>query len=129
MDCCDVMVTVRVTTAERVLLRRLARQLGDDVSAVVADGLVDVLPMLLCERGARQMAEVLVRPAPVAVTVWLPGELADLLGPVGEWVGASPCAVLGAAVRLWLGQGWLRAGSGLRVMRAGRRRAAVPAAA
>ncbi|MER7706619.1 hypothetical protein ABTX81_27450 [Kitasatospora sp. NPDC097605] len=40
------MLTVRITAAERALLRELARGHGTDVSDVVVDGLLDVIPCL-----------------------------------------------------------------------------------
>ncbi|MFB6888509.1 hypothetical protein ACFCX4_04235 [Kitasatospora sp. NPDC056327] len=46
MDCEEVMLTVRITAAERALLRELARGHGTDVSDVVVDGLLDVVPRL-----------------------------------------------------------------------------------
>lgn len=107
----EVMLTVRITAAERALLRRLAQGHRSDVSEVVADGLLDVLPILHCTPDAHRLLAALHRPAPCAQTVWLPADLADLLAPAstriaqttGVRIGSS-CVMLGAAVRLWLGQ-------------------------
>lgn len=134
MECDEVMLTVKVTTAERTLLRRLAHGHRSDVSEVVADGLLDVLPTLLSSVGASRLWTVLVPPAPCALTVWLPTELADLLIPAsaritqlgGVRLGSS-WAVLGAAVRLWLGQDPQRLAAGLRVIHQGRPTALVAA--
>lgn len=46
MECDEVMLTVRITAAERMLLRRLAQGHRSDVSEVVADGLLDIIPTL-----------------------------------------------------------------------------------
>ncbi|WP_354637543.1 hypothetical protein [Kitasatospora camelliae] len=124
----EVMLTVRVTAAERTLLRRLAQEHGGDLSTVVTDGLMDGLPALLCTADARPLTAALARPAPCALTVWLPTELADLLGPaadrIAELTGVRPgsCSgMLGAAVRVWLRQEPQRLAAGLRTLRQGRR--------
>ncbi|MEV8098504.1 hypothetical protein [Kitasatospora sp. NPDC085879] len=111
MESDEVMLTVRITAAERALLRRLAQGHRSDVSEVVADGLLDILPTLHCAQDAYRLVAALRAPAPCAQTVWLPTDLADLLGPaagrIAQTTGVSlgsSCVVLGAAVRLWLGQ-------------------------
>ncbi|MET9403329.1 hypothetical protein [Kitasatospora sp. NPDC002965] len=163
MDCEEVMLTVRITAAERALLRALARGHGTDVSDVVVDGLLDVIPSLHARSVPRSLPglpvapvrpglpvppvspglpganaragatasrsstalpvlpglpgeaavpgllRLLSRPAPCAVTLWLPGPVADLLPLVGERVTlvsglrVGPASgALGAALRLWL---------------------------
>ncbi|MFF8770547.1 hypothetical protein [Kitasatospora sp. NPDC015120] len=136
MDCEEVMLTVRITAAERALLRELARGHGTDVSDVVVDGLLDaipglhVLPVLPAgavlpagrvlpleagpagapgQPGLSQLLRVLARPAPCAVTLWLPAPVADLLPLVGERIAAvsglrvgTASAALAAALRFWL---------------------------
>ncbi|GJF29824.1 hypothetical protein KNE206_25240 [Kitasatospora sp. NE20-6] len=111
MESDEVMLTVRITAGERALLRRLAQGHRSDVSEVVADGLLDVLPTLHCTPDAHRLLAALTRPAPCAQTVWLPADLADLLAPastrIAQTTGVridSSCMMLGAAVRLWLGQ-------------------------
>ncbi|MFE1316137.1 hypothetical protein [Kitasatospora phosalacinea] len=143
MESDEVMLAVRLTTAERTLLRWLARGHRGDVSEVVADALLDVLPALLTlpdlpalpardARDAPPSAEQPGRAAPCAVTVWLPPELADLLpalaarlasGPQpsaapGPAAAPSPCAALGTALRLWLRQDPAHLAAGLRAMHA-----------
>ncbi|MFE2412693.1 hypothetical protein ACFXDE_30560 [Kitasatospora sp. NPDC059408] len=111
MDCDDeVMVTVRISAAERALLRSLARDRGGDVSDVAVDGLLDVIPALDGDAAARRLRRVLARPAPCAVTLWLPAPVGDLLPLLGERISrtggpaAGPAsAALSAALRLWLG--------------------------
>ncbi|MFB7945550.1 hypothetical protein ACFC6L_11560 [Kitasatospora phosalacinea] len=143
MESDEVMLAVRLTTAERTLLRWLARGHRGDVSEVVADALLDVLPALLAGN-APPPAEQPGRAAPCAVTVWLPPELADLLpalatrlapgprpsatpGPPtapdpsaapGPPTAPGPCAALGTALRLWLRQDPARLAAGLRAMHA-----------
>ncbi|GLW57089.1 hypothetical protein [Kitasatospora phosalacinea] len=123
MESDEVMLAVRLTTAERTLLRWLARGHRGDVSEVVADALLDVLPALLA-RDAPPSAEQPGRAAPCAVTVWLPPELADLLPALaarlapGLPAAPSPCAALGTALRLWLRQDPARLAAGLRAMHA-----------
>ncbi|WP_033222053.1 hypothetical protein [Kitasatospora phosalacinea] len=125
MESDEVMLAVRLTTAERTLLRRLAHGHRGDVSEVVADALLDVLPALLA-RDASRLAEQLGPFAPCAVTVWLPPDLADLLPALaGRLASAprpsatpSPCAALGTALRLWLRQDPARLAAGLRAMHA-----------
>ncbi|MGX4738011.1 hypothetical protein [Kitasatospora griseola] len=124
-------MTVRITAAERALLRRLAQGHHSDVSEVVADGLLDVLldvlPTLHCPADAHRLLAALATPAPCALTVWLPTELADLLTiatariahSTGVRLGSS-CIMLGAAVRLWLAQDPQRLAANLITMHAGR---------
>ncbi|MCP2309685.1 MULTISPECIES: hypothetical protein [Kitasatospora] len=121
------MLTVRITAAERALLRRLAQGHHSDVSEVVADGLLDVLPSLHCVADAHRLLGALTVPAPCALTVWLPAALADLLvlasARVAQSTGVSlgsSCIVLGAAVRLWLAQDPQRLAANLSTMHAGR---------
>ncbi|MFE7558870.1 hypothetical protein [Kitasatospora sp. NPDC057500] len=124
MDCEEVMLTVRITAAERALLRELARGHGTDVSDVVVDGLLDVIPGLHVlparstgaalaaipgDAGVVQLLRVLARPAPCAMTLWLPAAVADLLPLVGERIAAvsglrvgPASAALAAALRFWL---------------------------
>ncbi|MGW2250829.1 hypothetical protein ACWCXH_11570 [Kitasatospora sp. NPDC001660] len=110
MDCDDeVMLTVRISAAERALLRSLARGRGGDVSDVAVDGLLDVIPTLDGDAAALWLRRVLARPAPCAVTLWLPAPVADLLPLLGERISrtggpaAGPAsAALSAALRLWL---------------------------
>ncbi|MGW4382621.1 hypothetical protein [Kitasatospora sp. NPDC004531] len=127
MECDEVIMTVRITAAERALLRRLAQGHHSDVSEVVADGLLDVLPTLHCPADAHRLLAALATPAPCALTVWLPTELADLLtiaaARVAQSTGVrlgSSCVMLGAAVRLWLAQDPLRLAANLTTMHAGR---------
>ncbi|MFD9128948.1 hypothetical protein [Kitasatospora sp. NPDC059571] len=130
----EVMLTVRITAAERALLRRLAQGHRSDVSEVVADGLLDVLPTLHCTPDAHRLVAALTTPAPCAQLVWLPGELADLLEPatarIAQTTGVrlgSSCVMLGAAVRLWLGQDPQLLADHLSTMHAGRPAALVAA--
>ncbi|MER7755585.1 hypothetical protein [Kitasatospora sp. NPDC097643] len=109
MDCDEVMLTVRITAAERALLRELARGHGGDVSDVAVDGLLDVIPALHDAATALRLQRVLARPAPCALTVWLPAPVADLLPLLGERIARTggpstgPASVaLSAALRLWL---------------------------
>ncbi|MGW4379410.1 hypothetical protein [Kitasatospora sp. NPDC004531] len=125
MESDEVMLAVRLTTADRTLLRRLAHGHRGDVSEVVADALLDVLPSVLTG-GTPQLADELRRFAPCAVTVWLPPELAELLPALVDRMTelsgvrpGSPCAALGAAVRLWLRQDPARLMAGLRVLHGG----------
>jgi len=134
MECDEVMLTVRITAAERALLRSLAQGHHSDVSEVVADGLLDVLPTLHCTADAYRLLAALTRPAPCALTVWLPAALADLLVPAAARVAqstgvtlGSSCVVLGAAVRLWLEQDPQRLAANLTAMHAGRPAALVAA--
>lgn len=127
MECDEVMLTVRITAAERALLRRLAQGHHSDVSEVVADGLLDVLPTLQSQADAHRLLAAVAVPAPCAQTVWLPAALADLLVPAAARVTqvtgvrlGSSCAMLGAAVRLWLGQDPQRLAANLSVMHEGR---------
>ncbi|MQS17745.1 hypothetical protein F7Q99_37550 [Streptomyces kaniharaensis] len=110
MDCDDeVMLTVRISAAERALLRTLARGHGGDVSDVAVDGLLDVIPALYGEAATLRLRRVLARPAPCAVTLWLPAPVADLLPLLGAQVSGAggpatgpASAALSAALRLWL---------------------------
>ncbi|MEV4614076.1 hypothetical protein AB0K43_16000 [Kitasatospora sp. NPDC049258] len=138
MESDEVMLTVRITAAERALLRRLAQGHRSDVSEVVADGLLDVLPTLHCSADAHRLLAALTDPAPCAQTVWLPAALADLLVPAAAriaqvtgsplcaaappaWrLGGAPSTMLGAAVRLWLTQDPQRLAANLSVMHEGR---------
>ncbi|KDN87428.1 hypothetical protein [Kitasatospora cheerisanensis] len=122
MESDEVMLAVRLTTADRTLLRRLAHGHRGDVSEVVADALLDVLPFLLTG-GTPQLADELRRFAPCAVTVWLPPELAELLPALADRMAelsgvrpGSPCEALGTAVRLWLRQDPARLAAGLRTL-------------
>ncbi|MFD0350878.1 hypothetical protein ACFQ0M_42335 [Kitasatospora aburaviensis] len=108
MDCEDVMLTVRITAAERALLRA-ARGHGGDVSEVAVDGLLDVIPALTGDTDALRLVRVLARPAPCAVTFWLPASVVELLPLVGDHVArlsgvqVGPASgALSAALRLWL---------------------------
>ncbi|MBV6696314.1 hypothetical protein [Kitasatospora aureofaciens] len=134
MECDEVMLTVRITAAERTLLRRLAQGHRSDVSEVVADGLLDIIPTLSSPSDAYRLLGALATPAPCALTVWLPTPLADLLVPgaariaqVTEVRIESASAMLGAALRLWLAQDPVRLAANLSVMHAGRRSALVAA--
>ncbi|MEU3498399.1 hypothetical protein ABZ747_33515 [Kitasatospora cineracea] len=89
MESDEVMLTVRLTTAERTLLRRLAHGHRGDVSEVVADALLDVLPTLLAQNAPRP-TEQPTRFAPCAVTVWLPPELAELLPALAAHLAQPP---------------------------------------
>ncbi|GAA2129663.1 hypothetical protein GCM10009760_01150 [Kitasatospora kazusensis] len=127
MECDEVMLTVRITAGERALLRRLAQGHRSDVSEVVADGLLDVLPTLQSTADAYRLLATLSPPAPCAQTVWLPSALADLLvlaaARVAQATGVrlgSASAILGAAVRLWLTQDPQRLAANLQVMHEGR---------
>ncbi|MFF1903687.1 hypothetical protein [Kitasatospora sp. NPDC058218] len=109
MDCEEVMLTVRISAAERALLRELARGHGSDVSEVAVDGLLDVIPALHGDAGVLGLLRVLARPAPCAVTLWLPVPVADLLPLLGERVTraaglrvAPASTALAAGLRLWL---------------------------
>ncbi|MFJ2186949.1 MULTISPECIES: hypothetical protein [unclassified Kitasatospora] len=109
MDCDDVMLTVRITAAERALLRDLARGHGGDVSEVVVDGLLEVIPALHDDASALPLRRVLARPGPCALTLWLPAPVADLLPLLGERIARTggpstgpASAALSAALRLWL---------------------------
>ncbi|MFG2822651.1 hypothetical protein ACGFX4_24850 [Kitasatospora sp. NPDC048365] len=128
------MLTVRITAAERTLLRHLAQGHHSDVSEVVADGLLDVLPALHCPADAHRLLAAVAVPAPCALTVWLPAALADLLvlatARVAQSTGVrlgSSCAMLGAALRLWLAQDPQRLAANLSTMHAGRPAALVAA--
>ncbi|MER5641374.1 hypothetical protein ABT095_31080 [Kitasatospora sp. NPDC002227] len=128
MECDEVMLTVRITAGERALLRRLAQGHRSDVSEVVADGLLDVLPMVAATTAdAYRFLAALTPPAPCAQTVWLPTALSDLLvlaaARVAQATGVrlgSASAVLGAAVRLWLSQDPQRLAANLHTMHEGR---------
>lgn len=109
MDCDEVMLTVRITAAERALLRELARGHGGDVSDVAVDGLLEVIPALHDDACVLPLLRVLAGPAPFALTLWLPAPVADLLPLLGERLvrtggpAAGPAsAALSAALRLWL---------------------------
>ncbi|BAJ26624.1 MULTISPECIES: hypothetical protein [Kitasatospora] len=138
METDEVMLAVRLTTAERTLLRRLARGHRGDVSEVVADALLDVLPMLLTPPGREDQfpwhtSKFTAPPspfAPCAVTVWLPPELAELLpalaarlagraAATGSPAPLTPCAALGTALRLWLRQDPERLAAGLHALHCG----------
>ncbi|MFJ3788919.1 hypothetical protein [Kitasatospora sp. NPDC090091] len=125
MDCEDVMLTVRITAAERALLRALARSHGSDVSEVAVDGLLDVIPALTGDTHALRLVRVLARPAPCAVTFWLPAPMADLLPLVGDHVTrlsgvrVGPASgALSAALRLWLAGDPARLAASLTTMHA-----------
>ncbi|MFI6153227.1 hypothetical protein ACIBCA_11075 [Kitasatospora sp. NPDC051170] len=127
MECDEVMLTVRITAREQLLLRRLAQGHRSDVSEVVADGLLDVIPTLSSPQDAYRLLGALASPAPCALTVWLPAPLADLLVPgatrIAQITGLrieSASAMLGAALRLWLAQDPVRLATNLSVMHAGR---------
>ncbi|WP_035800720.1 hypothetical protein [Kitasatospora mediocidica] len=127
MDSEEVMLTVRITVGERSLLRQLAQGHRSDLSEVVADGLLDVLPTLQGTARAYGLLAALAEPAPCALTVWLPAPLADLLVPAASQVAlatgvrlGSGSAMLGAALRLWLSQDPELLAGNLRVMHAGR---------
>ncbi|MGW2252277.1 hypothetical protein ACWCXH_19035 [Kitasatospora sp. NPDC001660] len=134
MECDEVMLTVRITAAERTLLRRLAQGHRSDVSEVVADGLLDIIPTISSPSDAYRLLGALAAPAPCALTVWLPTALADLLVPgaarLAQVTGIrveSASAMLGAALRLWLAQDPVRLAANLSVMHAGRPSALVAA--
>ncbi len=134
MECDEVMLTVRITAAERMLLRRLAQGHRSDVSEVVSDALLDIIPTLSAPGDAYRLLEALAMPAPCALTVWLPTPLADLLVPGAARIAQitdvrveSASAALGAALRLWLAQDPARLATNLSVMHAGRPAALVAA--
>ncbi|MCX4748361.1 hypothetical protein OG455_23065 [Kitasatospora sp. NBC_01287] len=134
MESEELMLTVRITVAERALLRRLAQGHRSDLSEVVADGLLDVLPTLQGTARAYRLLAALADPAPCALTVWLPTPLADLLVPAADQVAlatgvrlGSGCAMLGAALRLWLAQDPQLLAEHLDLMHAGRSSALVAA--
>ncbi|MFE4515292.1 hypothetical protein ACFRMQ_14015 [Kitasatospora sp. NPDC056783] len=127
MECDEVMLTVRITAAERMLLRRLAQGHRSDVSEVVSDALLDIIPTLSAPGDAYRLLGALAVPAPCALTVWLPTPLADLLVPGAARIAQitdvrieSASAALGAALRLWLAQDEVRLATNLSVMHAGR---------
>ncbi|MFE6051223.1 hypothetical protein ACFQ6N_10730 [Kitasatospora sp. NPDC056446] len=129
------MLTVRITAAERMLLRRLAQGHRSDVSEVVADALLDIIPTLSAPGDAYRLLGAFATPAPCALTVWLPTALADLLVPgaariaqITEVRVESASAALGAALRLWLAQDPVRLATNLSVMHAGRPASALVAA-
>ncbi|MFC5663508.1 hypothetical protein ACFP3U_11010 [Kitasatospora misakiensis] len=135
MECDEVMLTVRITAAEHLLLRRLAQGHRSDVSEVVADGLLDVIPTFASPADAHRLLAALAAPAPCALTVWLPTPLADLLVPGAARIAqvthvriGSASAMLGAALRLWLAQDPGRLAENLSVMHAGRPSSALVAA-
>ncbi|MET8541770.1 hypothetical protein ACIQI7_23350 [Kitasatospora sp. NPDC092039] len=128
------MLTVRITAAERMLLRRLAQGHRSDVSEVVSDALLDIIPTLSAPGDAYRLLGALAVPAPCALTVWLPTPLADLLVPGAARIAQitdvrieSASAALGAALRLWLAQDPVRLATNLSVMHAGRPAALVAA--
>ncbi|MFD4654644.1 hypothetical protein ACFWP2_03325 [Kitasatospora sp. NPDC058444] len=128
------MLTVRITAAERMLLRRLAQGHRSDVSEVVSDALLDIIPTLSAPGDAYRLLGALAMPAPCALTVWLPTPLADLLVPGAARIAQitdvrveSASAALGAALRLWLAQDPVRLATNLSVMHAGRPAALVAA--
>ncbi|MGW2373644.1 MULTISPECIES: hypothetical protein [Kitasatospora] len=128
------MLTVRITAAEQLLLRRLAQGHRSDVSEVVADALLDIIPTLSAPGDAYRLLSALATPAPCALTVWLPTALADLLVPGAARIAQitdvrieSASAALGAALRLWLAQDPARLATNLSVMHAGRPAALVAA--
>lgn len=134
MECDEVMLTVRITAAERMLLRRLAQGHRSDVSEVVSDALLDIIPTLSAPGDAYRLLGALAVPAPCALTVWLPTPLADLLVPGAARIAQitdvrveSASAALGAALRLWLAQDPARLATNLSVMHAGRPAALVAA--
>ncbi|MFD8319910.1 hypothetical protein [Kitasatospora purpeofusca] len=165
MDCEEVMLTVRIASAERALLRELARGHGADMSDVAADGLIDVVPSLhvlpafpvrpeaavlpvgpgagagaglgaasgagpgagsasgAADAGVLRLLRVLARPAPCALTLWLPAPVADLLPLVGERITAvtglrigPASAALSAALRYWLAGDPQQLAAGLAVL-------------
>ena len=127
MECDEVMLTVRITAAEQLLLRRLAQGHRSDVSEVVADALLDIIPTLSAPGDAYRLLSALATPAPCALTVWLPTALADLRVPGAARIAQitdvrieSASAALGAALRLWLAQDPVRLAANLSVMHAGR---------
>lgn len=127
MECDEVMLTVRITAAERMLLRRLAQGHRSDVSEVVADALLDIIPTLSAPGDAYRLLSAIATPAPCALTVWLPTALADLLVPGAARIAQltdvrveSASGALGAALRLWLAQDPVRLAANLSVMHAGR---------
>ncbi|GAA1969979.1 hypothetical protein [Kitasatospora viridis] len=135
MDSEEIMLKVRITVAERALLRRLAQGHRSDLSEVVADGLLDILPTLHGPARSYLLLAALAEPAPCALTVWLPGPLADLLVPAAATVAGatgvrlgSGSAMLGAALRLWLDQDPQLLAAHLDLMHAGRSSAALVAA-
>ncbi|MCX4686197.1 hypothetical protein OG401_18105 [Kitasatospora purpeofusca] len=135
MECDEVMLTVRITAAEQLLLRRLAQGHRSDVSEVVADGLLDIIPTFVSPGDAHRLLGALAAPAPCALTVWLPTPLADLLVPGAARIAqvtqvriGSASAMLGAALRLWLAQDPGRLAENLSVMHAGRPASALVAA-
>lgn len=135
MECDEVMLTVRIAAAEQLLLRRLAQGHRSDVSEVVADALLDIIPTLSAPGDAYRLLSAIATPAPCALTVWLPTALADLLVPGAARIAQitdvrieSASAALGAALRLWLAQDPVRLAANLSVMHAGRRPAALVAA-
>ncbi|GAA1221145.1 hypothetical protein GCM10009665_09120 [Kitasatospora nipponensis] len=134
MDSDEIMLTVRITVAERSLLRHLAQGHRSDLSEVVADGLIDVLPTLYGPARVHRLLAALAVPAPCALTVWLPAPLADLLVPAAAQVAlatgvrlGSGSAMLGAALRLWLDQDPGQLAANLSLMHAGRPSALVAA--
>ncbi|MFI9269383.1 hypothetical protein ACIGXM_01465 [Kitasatospora sp. NPDC052896] len=127
MDSEEIMLKIRITVAERERLRWLAQGHRHDLSEVVADGLLDVLPTLQGTARAYGLLAALAEPAPCALTVWLPAPLADLLVPAAAQVAlatgvrlGSGSAMLGAALRLWLDQDPQRLARNLSVMHAAR---------
>ncbi|AUY48019.1 hypothetical protein C2142_02460 [Streptomyces sp. CB01881] len=119
------MLTVRITAAERALLRELARGHGSDVSEVAADGLLDVIPALHDDTAALRLLRVLARPTACAVMLWLPAPVADLLPLLGDRIalagGLRTCpasAALAAALRLWLAGDPARLAASLATMHA-----------
>ncbi|ROR46060.1 hypothetical protein [Kitasatospora cineracea] len=123
MESDEVMLTVRLTTAERTLLRRLAHGHRGDVSEVVADALLDMLPTLLAHNAPRP-TEQPARFAPCAVTVWLPPELAELLPALAAHLTQppttpTPCTALATALHLWLRQDPARLAAGLHTLHGG----------
>ncbi|PYC67846.1 hypothetical protein C7C46_29860 [Streptomyces tateyamensis] len=134
MDSDEIMLTVRITVAERALLRKLAQGHRSDLSEVVADGLLDVLPALCESDTAFRLLAAVTTPAPCGLTVWLPAPLADLLVPAAARVALATgvrlgcgSAILGGALRLWLAQDPQLLAEHLRVMHAGRPPALVAA--
>ncbi|MFB8166955.1 hypothetical protein ACFC60_03250 [Kitasatospora purpeofusca] len=77
--------------------------------AVAASGLGSATGPGVGDAGVLQLLRVLARPAPCAVTLWLPAPVADLLPLVGERITAvtglrigPASAALSAALRFWL---------------------------
>ncbi|MFB7382024.1 hypothetical protein ACFC6U_05550 [Kitasatospora purpeofusca] len=82
---------------------------GAVAGAGAASGLGSATGPGVGDAGVLQLLRVLARPAPCAVTLWLPAPVADLLPLVGERITAvtglrigPASAALSAALRFWL---------------------------